>query len=213
MTISLLLADDHTLVRKGLALLIREQRDWELVGEAEDGETAVRMAEATQPQIALLDVEMPGMNGIQAAREIKAVSPTTAVIALSSYGDIQYQEQMFAAGASAYVLKNEAMEDLVAAVAAVLRGERFLSPSAERSEPVADNRSILLDKESLSQRELEVLRLLAEGRRTKEIAKALGISDRTVETYRSRIMMKLRIRTLPGLVKFAIRAGLVEPSP
>ena len=213
MSISLLLADDHTLVRQGLALLIHEQPDWELVGETEDGETAVRLAEAKQPRIALLDVEMPGMNGIQAARAIKTVSPATSVIALSTYGDIQYREQMFAAGASAYVLKNEAMEDLVAAVAAVLRGERFLSPSVERSDPVADGRSILLDKQSLSQRELAVLRLLAEGHRAKEIAKALGISDRTVETYRSRIMMKLQIRTLPGLVKFAIRAGLVEPRP
>jgi DNA-binding NarL/FixJ family response regulator len=212
MTTTLLLADDHILVRDGLALLIAEHADWEVVALAESGEEAVEQAKQLQPRVAVLDVEMPGMNGIEAAKRIRMVSPGTAVIALSTYGDIQYRERMFEAGAAGYVLKNEAMAELVDAVDAALCGARYVSPSIRKASDTAGQRSVALDKESLSERELEVLRLLAEGRRTKEIAELLGISARTVETYRGRIMLKLDIHTLPGLVKFALRAGMTEPA-
>lgn len=210
MTVTVLLADDHVLFRQGLALLVREHGDWQVVGEADNGEAAVLLAEAHQPQIAVLDVEMPGKNGIEAARQIRQVSPGTRIVALSMYGDIHYQERMFEAGASAYVLKNEAIDDLVEAIEAARRGERFISPAVARHSSMAEQRSVNLDKHALSERETEVLRRLAEGQRIKEIADALGISAKTVETYRSRMMLKLGIDNLPGLVKFAIRAGIAS---
>jgi DNA-binding NarL/FixJ family response regulator len=201
------------LFRQGLALLVVEQAGWVIVGEAGDGEEAVRLAQRLQPQIAVLDVEMPQMDGMEAARRIRQVSPATCIVALSMYGDAHYQERMFQAGASAYVLKNEAIDDLVTAIATALRGERFISPAAGRLAEAAPLRSIALDKTSLSEREMDVLRLLAEGCRMKEIAESLDISARTVETYRSRIMLKLGIDNLPGLVKFAVRAGITAPTP
>jgi DNA-binding NarL/FixJ family response regulator len=214
MTLTVLLADDHILFRQGLALLVGKQADWEIVGEADDGEAAVQLAQRLRPQIAVLDVEMPHMDGMEAARRIRQVSPETQIVALSMYGDAHYQERMFEAGASAYVLKNEAIDDLVTAIAATLRGERFVSPAAGQvTEAQPQLRSIELDKANLSDRERDVLRLLAEGRRMKEIAAALGISVRTVETYRTRIMLKLGIDNLPGLVKFAVRAGITTPRP
>jgi DNA-binding NarL/FixJ family response regulator len=212
MTITVLLADDHALFRQGLASLVREQgEDWRIVGEAGDGEEAVRLAAALQPQIAVLDVEMPRTNGIEAARQIRRVSPETRIVALSMYGDAHYQKRMFEAGASAYVLKNEAIDDLIDAIRTVLRGDRFIGPTARSSGSPVAQRSAELDKSALSEREVEVLRLLAEGQRAKEIAEALGISAKTVETYRGRIMLKLGIDNLPGLVKFAIRAGIASP--
>jgi DNA-binding NarL/FixJ family response regulator len=210
MTTTILLADDHALFREGLALLIGQTTGWQVVAQASDGEEAVQLAEALRPQIAVLDVEMPRLNGLEAARGIRRVSPATQVIALSMYGDVHYQDRMFDAGASAYVLKNEAMNDLVVAIETVLRGERYVSPTAGTLAPL---RSATVDKAALSERELDVLRLLAAGQRTKEIAEQLGISAKTVETYRSRIMLKLGIDNLPGLVKFAIRAGIVLPQP
>lgn len=211
MTITVLLADDHILFRQGLTLLVREHRDWQVVGEAGHGEEAVALAQAHQPQIAVLDVEMPGTNGIEAARHIRQVSPGTRMVALSMYGDIHCQEQMFEAGASAYVLKNEAIDNLVKAIEAALRGERFISPAVAQHGSMAAQRSVNLDKHTLSEREVEVLRRLAEDPRIKEIADGLSISAKTVETYRSRMMLKLGIDNLPGLVKFAIRAGIASP--
>jgi len=192
-------------------VLVGHTTDWQIVGQAGDGEEAVQLAEALRPQIAVLDVEMPRVNGIEAARRIRRVSPDTRIVALSMYGDVHYRDRMFEAGASAYVLKNEAMDDLVAAIEAVLRGERYVSPAAVSAAPTGPQRSAEVDKGTLSERERDVLRLLAAGQRTKEIAEQLGISAKTVETYRSRIMVKLGIDNLPGLVKFAIRAGILPP--
>jgi DNA-binding NarL/FixJ family response regulator len=210
MTTTILLADDHVLFREGLALLVGQRTDWQVVAQASDGEEAVQLAEALRPQVAVLDIEMPRLNGLEAARRIRQVSPATRIIALSMYGDAYYQERMFEAGGLGYVLKNEAMDDLVQAIEAVLRGEFFVSPSAGATPPL---RSVEVDKRTLSDREKDVLRLLAAGQRTKDIAERLGISAKTVETYRSRIMLKTGIDNLPGLVKFAIRAGLVLPQP
>jgi DNA-binding NarL/FixJ family response regulator len=205
-----LIADDHVLFRQGLALLIRQQPGWTIVAEAGDGSEAVRLATRLQPEIAVLDVEMPSLNGVEAARQLGRDSPATRVVALSMYGDAHYQERMFEAGALAYVLKNEAIDDLVLAIQAVLRGERFISPAVVRSGAMGPLRSAELDISVLSQRELTVLRLLAEGKRNAEIAEALGISVKTIETYRNRIMLKLGITHLPALVKFAIRAGITS---
>lgn len=211
MTTTILIADDHKLFRQGLAALLREQPGWEVVAEASDGEEAVRLAGELKPQIAVLDVEMPRVDGVEAARRIRKTSRETRIVALSMYGDAHYQERMKDAGASAYVLKNEAIDQLVEAIEAVLRGGAFVTPLAVRRESVVALRSAQLDKETLSARERDVLRLLAEGKRTKEIADVLGVSPKTVETYRSRLMHKLGIDNVPGLVRFAIRAGLVSP--
>jgi DNA-binding NarL/FixJ family response regulator len=210
-TTTILLADDHSLFRQGLAALLREQEDWQVVAEASSGEDAVRLASEWKPRLAVIDVEMPGIGGIEAAQRIRDVSPRTRIVALSMYADAYYQDRMRDAGASAYVLKNEAIEQLVAAVKAVLRGEEPFPRPKERQGPVVEKRSARIDKDELSAREREVLRLLAEGRRTVEIADLLGISPKTVETYRSRLMNKLDIDSLSGLIKFAIRAGLVSP--
>jgi len=208
-TTTILLADDHPLFRQGLAALLRDQAGWQVVAEAGSGEEAVRLAAQWLPQFAVIDVEMPGIGGIEATRRIRDISPQTRIVALSMYADAYYQDRMREAGASAYVLKNEAIDQLVAAVGAVMRGELHF-PGAGRG-TVAARRSARIDQDELSAREREVLRLLAEGRRTAEIADLLGISPKTVETYRSRLMNKLDIDSLSGLVKFAIRAGLVSP--
>jgi DNA-binding NarL/FixJ family response regulator len=211
MTLRILIADDHRLFRQGLAALLREQSGWEVVGEAADGEEAIRLAEALAPDVAVIDVEMPRVGGVEAARGFRRVSRDTHIVALSMYIDSHYQERMRQAGALAYVLKNEAIDDLVGAIRAVLRGESFTSAAVVRRESVVAVRSAQIDSEELSEREREVLRLLAEGLRTKEIAVALGISPKTVETYRSRLMQKLGIDNVSGLVRFAIRIGLVSP--
>jgi len=203
-----LLADDHVLFRQGLAMLICSQNDWDIVGEACNGDDAVRLAALLKPDIAVLDVEMPGLNGIEAARRISQATPATRVVALSMYSDTHYQERMFEAGALAYVLKNEAIDDLVLAIQSVLRGNRFISSAFVRQGVAVSPRSAKTDISILSKREVDVLRLLVEGNRNSEIAVVLAISVKTVETYRSRIMLKLGIDNLPALVKFAIRAGI-----
>lgn len=211
MKTTILLADDHLLFRQGLASLLRERADWEVVGEAADGEECVRVAAATRPDIAVLDVEMPHLDGIEATREILRVSPLTRVVALSMYGDPHHRQRMLGAGATAYVLKSHDFAVLVQAIAAVARGERP-SPAPPSSAHRSSSRgSPEVDASVLTEREREVLRLLAEGRRNKEVAVALGISPKTVETYRARIMHKLRIDNLAGLVRFAMRTGIVSP--
>jgi len=215
MALTLLLCDDHRLFREGLAALLRhDQPDWEVVAQAGDGDEAIRLADALKPDLAVLDLAMPGIGGIEAAAAIRERSPRTRIVALSMYSDAQSRECMLAAGAAAYVLKNEAGADLVAAIQAVLRGETFVSPSlassdrpldAPRAEAGADP-----DLALLTARERDVLALMVRGRRTKEIAADLGISTKTVETYRGRIMLKLGVDNLAGLVKFAIRAGVTS---
>jgi DNA-binding NarL/FixJ family response regulator len=208
---TILLADDHVLFRQGLAALLREQEGWSIVGEASDGEEAVRLATELKPDVAVLDVEMPRLGGVDAAREIRRISSDTRIVGLSMYADAHYQERMLNAGASGYVLKSEAIDDLVEAVRAALRGETFLSPTRVRRESVTSLRSARLDSAKLSAREQAVLKALALGKRTKEIADDLALSAKTVETYRGRLMLKLGIDNIPGLVRFAVRAGLVSP--
>jgi DNA-binding NarL/FixJ family response regulator len=213
MKIRFVIADDHVLFRQGLVSLLAKRPEWQVVGEAGDGEQALCLCEELQPDIVFLDIEMPGMSGIEAAEKIRVVSPDTRIIALSMYRDKHYQRRMFEAGAVAYVLKNEAVDDLICAVDATAAGERFISPAAiSQVRETIPSRSADVDKERLSKRELEVIRLLAEGLRTKEIAEVLGISAKTVETYRSRIMLKLDIDNLAGLVRFAIRSGIILPN-
>ena len=211
MTTTIVLADDHLLFRQGLYALLEAQPNWKIVGEAMDGAEALDLAKTHRPDIVVIDVAMPNVSGIEATQAIRKECPDTRVVALSMYGEPHYVDQMFEAGASAYVLKNEAIGELVRAIQAALRGARFISPAIVESGAAPSKRSIRLDKRSLSKREIEVLRLLAEGKKTREIAEILGLSVKTIETYRSHIMSKLDIDNIAGLVKFAIKAGLTSP--
>lgn len=216
MSTTILLADDHLLFRQGLAALLREsETEWRIVGEANNGDEVVHLAETLRPDIVVLDVEMPGLSGIEAAARIRQVSPESQLIAVSMYSDEFYYRRMFEAGVSAYVLKSEAIDHLIRAMRACCRGERLpnrpidstrASPDKKRPAP----RSADIDTYQLTPRELEVLRLLAQGQRNKEIATTLGISVKTVETYRHRLGIKLGIDNIQGLVLFALRAGLIS---
>ncbi|UHD18661.1 response regulator [Thiocapsa bogorovii] len=210
MPAKILLCDDHTLVREGLAALLRQRTDWTVVAEAADGREAVELAARLQPDVVLMDVAMPRMSGTEAAAAIHEAAPATRIVALSMFGDAMSRRGMFEAGALAYVLKNNAATDLFAAIDGALRGETYLSPALAEPTARSDTGATDPEKIQLTGRERDVLRLLAEGRRTRDIATEIGISPKTVETYRSRIVHKLRIESLAGLVKYAIRAGIVR---
>jgi len=207
----ILLADDHLLFRQGLSALLSEQPDWEIVGEAEDGAKALELAQQHRPDVVVLDIAMPKMSGIEAAQAIRKTSPNTRIVALSMYGESHYVDQMFEAGASAYVLKNEAIGELVRAIQAALRGARFISPAIVQNEALTYKGNLQNEKPSLTKRETEVLRLLADGLKTREIAETLNLSVKTIETYRARIMTKVGINNIAGLVKFALKAGITSP--
>jgi DNA-binding NarL/FixJ family response regulator len=208
MTLRFLLCDDHTLFREGLAVLLERREGWQVVGQAADGEEAVRLAARLQPDLILLDVAMPGMSGIEATSALRAVSPHSAILALSMYGDAHYRRNMLAAGAVGYLLKNQASAELEKAIATVQRGHTFLSPALRADGGRSHAPELELAK--LTPRERAVLRLLAQSRKMREIAEEMGISVKTIETHRSHIMSKLNIDNLPGLVRFAIRSGLIS---
>ena len=212
--ITLILADDHALVRSGLRMLLEAQPDMEILAEAENGREAVEYALAIQPDIVLMDVMMPYMNGIEATRRIKEARPETAVLALTMYEDEQYFYEMLKAGASGYVPKRAAPEVLVTAIHTVFEGEVFLFPSmATRlvknyvQDEADDKPSVLAD---LTPRELEVMALIADGMTNQEIAERLGISVKTVDRHRENIMRKLGVHSRIDLVKYAIREGLID---
>jgi DNA-binding NarL/FixJ family response regulator len=207
-----LIADDHGVVRGGLRLLLDRQPDMEVVAEAADGAEAVAEALAARPDLAILDVAMPLLTGLQAAREIRAHAPEVNVLILSMHDDERYLFEALKAGASGYVLKHEADHDLVAAARAVVRGESFLTNAAQRSlvrEWMADGSEG--PREPLSPREQEVLKLIAEAHTNREISEILHLAEKTVESHRANILRKLGMRDRVELVRYAIRRGLVEP--
>jgi DNA-binding NarL/FixJ family response regulator len=203
--IRILLADDHDMVRAGIRSVLAARDGFEVVAEVEDGAAAVRAAEEHRPDVAILDVTMPGLNGIAATERIRAMGHGTRVIGLSMHNDRQFIDGMLRAGASAYLLKNTAARELNDAIAAVMAGTIYLSPPAAEVMEAQEKGAKAGD---LSPREREVLQLLAAGKSSKEIADALFLSVRTVETYRGQIMDKLNIRTIAGLTKYALRQGL-----
>lgn len=213
--IRLLLADDHAVVRSGLRLLLEAQPDMEIVGEAENGHDAVRQTALLRPDVVLMDIEMPDMNGIEATRRIRETGAETAVLALTMYEDDQYFFEMLRAGAAGYVPKRAAPDDLVSAVRAVSRGEVFLYPSlAGRLVQDYLNRAGSGDEpdrdDNLTPREREVLTLVAEGLTNNEIADRLVISAKTVDRHRENIMRKLNLHNRVDLVKYALRNGLID---
>ena len=201
----ILIADDHRIVREGLRSLLDDQSDLEVVAEADNGRDAVRLVGEVKPDVVVMDVGMPQLNGVEATRRVMRDHPGTKVIALSMHSEPQFVSSMLAAGASAYLLKNTAARELVHALRAVLKGERYLSAKAAAA---AQSSDLTPGTAVLSDREREVLRLLAEGKSSKEIADVLSLSPRTVEQYRVQIMDKLNIRTVAGLTKYAVLHGL-----
>lgn len=214
MSIRILLADDHKITRQGLRSLLEKQDDMEVVAEAEEGRTAVRLAREFSPHIVIMDVSMPDLNGVEATRQIVERTPDVKVIALSMHSDSLFVTEMLKSGASGYLLKDCAFEELTLAIRAVVDGKTYLSPSI--SGVVVDDYLHRLSKTAyagpdiLTNREREVLQLLAEGNSTKKIALKLHISVKTVETHRRQIMEKLDIDSVAELTKYAIRKGFTS---
>jgi two-component system response regulator NreC len=210
----ILLADDHTVVRQGLRKVLEERPEWQVVAEAGDGRDAVRLAEQHRPDVAVVDVAMPLLNGIEATRQITKRAPQTRVLVLSMYSDEAYVTQMLKAGATGYLLKDSADVDLLQAVQAVSQGKSFFSPAVARlmSDDYARQRGDnAVDRyESLSEREREIFQLVAEGKTNKEIAALLFISPSTVETHRARIMEKLDLHSAAEIVLYAVRRGVIR---
>jgi DNA-binding NarL/FixJ family response regulator len=210
----ILLADDHGLVRQGLRLILDSEPDLEVVAEASDGADAVARALADDVDLAVFDVAMPRLTGIQAARELTRARPDLRVLILSMHDNEQYFFEALRAGASGYVLKSVADRDLVEACRAVMRGEAFVYPpaaSAVMRDYLDRSRDGEVDLDPLTPRELEIVKLVAEGHTTSEIAEVLVISDKTVEKHRGNVLEKLGLRDRVDLTRYAIRRGLVEP--
>jgi DNA-binding NarL/FixJ family response regulator len=208
----ILVADDHGIVRSGIKLLLERQPDLDVVAEAGDGVEAVKEALRVRPDLSILDVGMPRLTGLQAAREIRRQVPNAKVLMLSMHDDERYLFEALKAGASGYVLKREADQDLVGAVRAVGRGEAFLTNAAERSlirEWMADGAAG--PTVPLTPREDEVVKLIAEAHTNAQIADILHLSEKTVESHRANVLRKLGMRDRVELVRYAIRRGLVEP--
>ena len=206
--IRILLIDDHALVRHGVARLLEGAPDLRIAGSFGDGAAAVRFAAREEPDVAVLDIGMPHSDGIDVARRLRAVSPRTRLLMLSMHARNEYVQQVFAAGAQGYVLKECAAEELVPAVRAVHDGRRYLSANLQSR---GLHEALLEDPlERLSAREMEVLKLVVEGNTSSQVALRLGLSPKSIDTYRSRLMTKLGLDHLPALVKFAIRRGLTS---
>ena len=217
MSTRVLLADDHRIMRQGLRTLLEKQPHIEVVGEAEDGPTVVRLAQELSPDVIVMDIGMPGLNGIEATHRIIAEVPGVKVIALSMHSDRRFVAEMFKAGASGYLPKDCAFEELTRAIKAVVAGQNYLSPEIA-SVVVKDYVRHLTETDlsalpSLTSREREVLQLLAEGKSTRQIASCLHVSESTVATHRQNIMEKLDIDNIAGLTKYAVRAGLTSLEP
>jgi two-component system, NarL family, response regulator NreC len=206
----ILLADDHQIVRQGLKGLL-EREEFEVVGDAADGREAVRLAQELSPDVAVLDFTMPVLNGLDAAREILRACPRTGVILLTMHTEDERVVGALRAGIRGYVLKTQAAEELAQAIQEVSRGGTFLSPRVSRVVVDAYLAKTDLPADPLTPRERQVLQLVAEGKTTKEVAAELGLTTKTAESYRSKIMEKLDIHDTAGLVRYAIRQGLIEP--
>jgi DNA-binding NarL/FixJ family response regulator len=213
--LKILIVDDHTLFREGLRIILDQRPDMKVVGEARDGIEAMKMVRALKPDIVLLDITMPKLDGIDTLNKIREISPKTRVIVLTMHAGEQYVQEALFNEACGYVLKDSATEELLSAILAVAKGKAYLSPSISSS-VISQYREAqalspqYMQKGRLSQREKQILRMISKELTTKEISEALNISNRTVENHRGNIMKKLDVHTKVGLVKYAIQTGLVS---
>lgn len=213
MSISLLIADDHEIIREGLRGLVQKHPELSLVGEAADGRQAVEQAAILKPQIVVMDINMPSLNGVDATRQITQANGTVGVIALSAHTDSKFVRSIFQAGARGYLLKESAFKELLLAITTVHQGGIYLSPKLTNlvmRDYMQDVLSEDARKPIISPREREVLQLVAEGKNTKEVAYMLGVSVKTIETHRQNIMAKLNMFSVAELTKYAIREGLTS---
>ena len=215
MTVRILIADDHGIVRKGLRLQLEQNKQFQVVGEANDGREAVRMAEELTPDIVIMDIAMPNLNGIQATTQMVRKNPQLGVIILSMYSDETYLTRTLAAGAKGYLLKDNADEDLQKAVESVAQGKPFFSPAIantllEDYMRQLQQRGLQDSYDLLTEREKEILQLLGEGRSNKDVASLLNLSINTVETHRTRIMQKLGLHSTADIVLFAVRKRIIS---
>jgi DNA-binding NarL/FixJ family response regulator len=208
--IRILLADDHAVVRQGFKMILAAQPDMEIVGEAANGREAVELAQQLSPDVVVMDVSMPELNGIEATRRLASLVSRARVVALSMHKDSVYVREILRAGARGYLLKDSGAADLVAAIRAVASGESYLSPAVSNA-VLDDYRRIATNPiDLLTSREREVLQLLAEGKTNKEIANVLNLSVYTVDAHRGRIMEKLNLHSINEMVRFAVRNGLID---
>lgn len=214
--ITVLLADDHTVVRQGLRALLVVEGDIEIVGEADTGRQAVIMAKKLLPDVVVMDIAMPLLNGLEATRQITKMLPNTKVLVLSSYSDDEYVQQLTEAGASGYLVKQTAANDLLKAIREAKRGNAYFSPSIAKRlrdqcrEAFVSGQPVKKRTDYLTSREAEVLQLIAEGQANKQIAAELCISIKTVEKHRQQVMNKLNIHDVAGLTRHAIAKGIIE---
>ena len=211
MSIRIILADDHTILRHGLSKSFQQEDDFKVIGQAKDGRSTVELARELLPDVVVMDIAMPDLNGVEATRQINMECPDVSVVGLSMHSSNKYVREMFRAGAKGYLLKDCPFEELAQAVRTVVAGKTYVSPSVSQM-VIEDYISKPGDRKSafhvLSQREREVLQLLAEGKSTKQVARRLHISPKTVEAHRLRVMHKLEIDNLALLTKYALQEGL-----
>lgn len=213
MTIQVALADDHRMLLDALMSVLAKEEDMNIVGTANDGPSAIKLAQDASPDVLVLDISMPGMNGVDVTRQLHKELPAIKVLALSAYLDKRFVQEMLKAGAAGYVTKTAALTDLPRAIRAVAGGQNFLSSeitAAVVSELAPSGPSATPPLSALSPREREVLRLVADGVRTAEIARRLGITEATIEVHRRNVMHKLELRTVAELTKYAVREGLTS---
>ncbi len=208
--IRILLADDHGLVRQGFSMILGAEADMEVVGQAGNGREAVEMAEKLQPDLVIMDVTMPELNGIEATRRLSSSLPRTRVLALSMHKDSAYVREILRAGARGYLLKDSGDADLLKAVRSVAKGEGYISPAVSEAVLSDYRRHVTNPLDLLTSREREVLQMIAEGKTNKEIATVLNLSVYTVEAHRGRVMEKLNLHSAGELVRFALRSGLID---
>jgi DNA-binding NarL/FixJ family response regulator len=213
--ITVLLAEDHTVVREGLRALLKVEGDIEVVGEAETGRQAVKLAKKLRPDVVVMDIAMPLLNGLEATRRISKAVPATRVLMLSAHGDDEYIRQAVMLGAAGYLIKQTSADLLAKAIREVQKGNAFFSPSVAKRLPslsleLPDRSGVLKKKTRLTSREVEVLQLIAEGKANKQVAMGLGISIKTVEKHRQHLMEKLDLHDTAGLTRYAIAAGIIE---
>jgi two-component system, NarL family, response regulator NreC len=213
--VRILLADDHTVMRAGLRALLERQPNLEIVGEAEDGRQSVQLASSHVPDVVVMDIAMPNLNGVEATRRMVSKQPAISVVILSMYSDESYVMRALEAGARAYLLKDSAVSDLIRAIEAVSQGKSFFSPKisrilAEEYVRALKQKGVADSYELLTTREREILQLLAEGKTNKEVATSLNISVYTAETHRGNILQKLNLHSTAELVLYAVRKGIIS---